>query len=151
MACRFNPIIVLHCLAVYSTTDTFQLLKDDALGLNLNITTTSSSSSRDVDSTISSSCYSSVGSYCLEETKVCLHYARQLLRKQVGWREGEFLDAWSRAVPQPFVPWQEMLRGEVLLVKDEGADGEWLLERLGKGRGGGAGGLGTGGGGRRDH
>ena len=44
----------------------------------------------------------------------------------MGWgRERRSIYAWSRAVPQPLVLQQGMLKNEVLLVKDEGADGEW--------------------------
>ena len=63
-------------------------------------------------------------SYALDPAKVALYYARKLLRGKAAWRESEFMAAWQAAVPAPLMGEPAMLHGEVLIMRDEGADGE---------------------------
>lgn len=60
----------------------------------------------------------------LEESKVCVHYAKQLLRSVPKWRLEDFLNAWKRNIPTGLQPELEMLKGEVLIERI-GAD-SWL-------------------------
>lgn len=60
----------------------------------------------------------------LEESKVCLHYAKQLLRAASKWRLEDFVDAWKSNIPTGIQPALEMLKGEVLVEKMGGDS--WL-------------------------
>ena len=60
----------------------------------------------------------------LEESKVCLHYAKQLLRAASKWRLEDFLDAWKNNIPTGLQPSLEMLKGEVLIERVGGDS--WL-------------------------
>lgn len=51
----------------------------------------------------------------LDESKICLHYAKQLLRAASKWRLEDFLDAWKNNIPTGIQPTLEMLKGEVLV------------------------------------
>ena len=53
----------------------------------------------------------------LDEGKVCLHYAKQLLRAASKWKLDDFLEAWKSNVPTGFQPTLEMVKGEVLTEK----------------------------------
>lgn len=60
----------------------------------------------------------------LEESKVCLHYAKQLLRAASKWRLEDFMDAWKNNIPTGLQPELEMLKGEVLIERIGGDS--WL-------------------------
>jgi hypothetical protein len=77
----------------------------------------------------SSSSSSSSSHYALDETRVCLHYARKLLQRQQvePWRLQGFLAAWQAEVPSCFSPRQEMLAGEALLITPDASEGECVL------------------------
>lgn len=60
----------------------------------------------------------------LEESKVCLHYAKQLLRAASKWRLEDFVDAWKNNIPTGIQPELEMLKGEVLIERIGG--NSWL-------------------------
>lgn len=60
----------------------------------------------------------------LDENKICLHYAKQLLRASSKWRLDDFVDAWKNNIPTGIQPSLEMLKGEVLIEKIGGDS--WL-------------------------
>lgn len=60
----------------------------------------------------------------LEVSKICLHYAKQLLRAGSKWRLEDFVNAWKNNIPTGLQPGLEMLKGEVL-VERVGGD-SWL-------------------------
>ncbi len=53
----------------------------------------------------------------LDDTKVCLHYAKLLLRDSAKWKLEEFMKEWQRTTPAGIEPSIEMLRGEALVEK----------------------------------
>lgn len=55
--------------------------------------------------------------WALEESKVCLHYAKQLLRAASKWKLEDFVEAWKNNIPTGIQPGLEMLKGEVLVEK----------------------------------
>lgn len=60
----------------------------------------------------------------LDENKICIHYAKQLLRASSKWRLGDFEEAWKNNIPTGIQPSLEMLKGEVLIEKIAGDS--WL-------------------------
>lgn len=60
----------------------------------------------------------------LEESKICLHYAKQLLRAASKWRLEDFEEAWNNNVPTGIQPALDMLKGEALVEKIGGDS--WL-------------------------
>ncbi|XP_024536953.1 uncharacterized protein LOC9662505 [Selaginella moellendorffii] len=66
----------------------------------------------------------SSSSWKLDEKRICLHYARELLSSTGRWKTNEFLEAWQRALPPGMKGELEMLRGEALVTR-LGSD-SWL-------------------------
>lgn len=79
-------------------------------------------------------------SFSLDRDRVCLHFARKLLRSRQGsapapgaWLRSEFLAAWSEAVPEAWAPPDErLLAGEALEELPEGASAGGITGSKGK-------------------
>ncbi|KAG0586272.1 hypothetical protein KC19_2G077700 [Ceratodon purpureus] len=90
----YSPVIIKHCLACYGNEV-----------------------ERNVDEP-------DMKRWELDERKVCLHYAKQLLRAASKWRLEDFVDAWKNNIPTGLQPELEMLKGEFLIEKIGGDS--WL-------------------------
>ena len=56
----------------------------------------------------------------IEESKLCVHYARRLLRKQSFGKAAQFLEEWRKVVPVGMEPSVEMLGGLALVDESGG-------------------------------
>lgn len=83
----YSPRIIKHCLACYG---------------------------KEVDTNAQES---DLRQWDLDENKICLHYAKQLLRASSKWRLDDFVEAWKNNIPTGIQPSLEMLKGEVLVEK----------------------------------
>ncbi|KAF6256903.1 sister chromatid cohesion protein Dcc1 [Scenedesmus sp. NREL 46B-D3] len=107
----YVPAVTQHCLHVYGSRYSPEQQHDASAAPAAALHSSSSSSS-------SSRC-------ALDETRVCLHYARKLLRRQrvEPWRLQGFLAAWRDEVPGCWAPRQAMLAGEALLLTPDASEG----------------------------
>lgn len=108
--CRYKPAVIQHCLQVYGHTAGTQ--QADAASPQPDTTGINSSSSSE--------------GRVLDERRVCLHFARKLLKQRPVWLLREFLPAWQQEVPGScWCPQEGMLAGEALVMQADPSEGEW--------------------------
>lgn len=78
-----------------------------------------------------SSTSSSSSHYQLDGCRVCLQYARKLLKQQRVWPLSGFIAAWQQEVPGGcWCPDESMLAGQALIMEPEPAEGKSSLSHL---------------------
>ncbi|WIA31014.1 hypothetical protein OEZ86_001054 [Tetradesmus obliquus] len=107
----YIPAVMQHCLHVYGTPCPSQQQPN--------------APETEAAAPLAAPNSSSSSHYALDETRVCLHYARKLLQQQrvEPWRLQAFLAAWQEQVPGCWSPRQDMLAGEALIIAPDASEG----------------------------
>jgi sister chromatid cohesion protein DCC1 len=101
----YSPQIVRHCLSCYGKKGS-TLLNDCKTSHVIGFTLNEENGIKECSQL-----------WELDDTKVCLHYAKLLLRDSAKWKLEEFMKEWRRTTPAGMEPSIEMLRGEALVEK----------------------------------